>query len=310
MVIYINGWYNFLGFFSGYTLYFCGLLFYAIGEYCYRRDDFYYLSIFVIALHIMFIFIQLVFPDLYDKLFFAININIEGISRGYYLTGFRPTSIGTSFDLVIFGGFCYNYCFYIKRNYNCAFIYVCVLILLSVLLFSRSSTLIFILNLLFNLVYKRKLVSLLCLLSLGVSFLKIYSIDSVTVMDSTRDFNLDDGGRSNYIDQSLNYIFSHNYIWGQYSELINLEKAPHNVFINALLYFGIIGLILIVLIYLTFSLIYYKWFLRGYFEYLVVLGYFVKTLFHNESIVTSGSLVLLYLLGGSLRYFRSNIQKI
>jgi hypothetical protein len=303
--VYLNGWYKKLGVVSGYSLYLASYLFFLAGEKSYDRVFFYRLSILALIIHTLFIFIQFFFPDIYNNLYFSLNIDEVDINRGYFFTGFRSTSILSSFDIVVFGGFCFNYLFFYKKKLKHAYFVFIIIVVLSFLLMSRSNLLVLALNLIFNLFYSKKYLLIFALI--GSAFTLFFTQDGFTidVIESSRNLNFDDGGRINYINQALRFVFSHNFIIGEYSENMNLEKAPHNVFINALLYFGVIGFILIFFFYFIFMLFYYKWFLLGFFEYLVISFFMIKTFFHNESIVTSGSLVFMFLLGGSINKFKS-----
>jgi len=308
--VYLNGWYKQLGVTSGYTLYLVSYLFFLAGEYSYDRVFFYRLSVVVLFIHSFFIGIQFFYPEIYNKLYYMLNISETEINRGYFFTGFKCTSILSSFDVIIFGTFWYNYLYYYKKNLMYSYVAFAIIIGLSVLLMSRSSLLILTCNFIFNLFYSKKYLMILTIVASAL-LLYISKLDfSIEFMETSRNVNLDDGGRSDYIWQAMNYIFSHNFIIGEYNEYMYLEKAPHNVFINAFLYFGFIGFILIFLFYISFTFHYYRFFLMGYFEYLVILFFMMKTFFHNESIVTSGTLVFMFLLGGSIKNFKLRTSKI
>lgn len=131
----------------------------------------------------------------------------------------------------------------------------------------------------------------------------IYKIVIFATTTGTRytDQGLDDGGRSIYIDNALNYLAG-NLLGGYFEYSATGAMPPHNLFINALLWGGVFGgSVLIVMLlrqiwqavkvlitemkYLPAQCVFFG---------MLFLVYTGNSLLHNESVVTGSSTPWLY----------------
>ena len=110
-----------------------------------------------------------------------------------------------------------------------------------------------------------------------------------------------------YKKDFLKDFLSENFFVSGYNDRIDsvVDKAPHNVFLNGFLYFGLVGLLYSILFYSQIVLKFFEW--RNVpFEFVVITCYLLKTMFHNESFITNGAPLLLFLIGGMFKVKSAN----
>lgn len=128
-----------------------------------------------------------------------------------------------------------------------------------------------------------------------------YFVNDASMLGRFADFSVDDDLRSNIWDAAKNFI-AENLMWG--GPLHFLQKAghfPHNFFLNALIYGGVIGGIFIIVVFLKIVYRVVRAIRKGSSSEEIVyatalLSYLMQGMFHNASLVT-GSVTIFVLLG-------------
>lgn len=303
-LFFFNGWYNKFDVYSSVTWYIFPLVMFSLGYGLYSRNIFCFISILVILVHFLFFFIQLILPSVYEQLFSFLNSQslIRDIDTGYFITGFRASSIMSSYDLIFFGSFIVMF-FWVRKEKLFVIIFTILLFLGSLMLFSRSNLFILLLFLFLFLLFSRYyllFISYAFIVMLGIFSILNSTNDIVfTAGDITRQIDMRDGNRGEFQRQTVTYVLSENIFISGYNNRIDsvIDKAPHNVFLNGFLYFGLVGLLYSLFFYGKIAYKFFAW--RNVpFEFVVIFCYLLKTMFHNESFITNGSPLLLFLIGG------------
>lgn len=145
----------------------------------------------------------------------------------------------------------------------------------------------------------------------------VYSrMSSITKESRLANIGLDDTGRNEIYDNTTDYLMDHPFIGGYHRLKRIYGHAPHNLFLNAFIYGGLVGGFAILLILFWQSKLLWRVLRRKiieinsvcYFAGLSYLAFTLNSLLHNKSIVTGDEFLWMLWAAFFYEYYKKNRQ--
>jgi hypothetical protein len=239
-----------------------------------------------------------------------------------YPPGLSQYSIGTGYVITCFGfiGVGFLLSFWNRSRFVAALMVLVVLVLCgytSLIILSRSSLYIGLLLLVITALLPHPKASPNSALNLGIIAIVVFSgfgllaskgmevaVSDYRSLSVDRVFDLSFGERANLIFDSMEFI-RENLLFGGRNEAFDsgaIHMVPHNFLVNALLYSGAVGGLIILIMYLNLSFVIFRQRKTGWFDRitsvkflrygcgLALFGYLLKGMVHNDSFVIGGGI--------------------